>query len=414
MKRLSAVLALAFSLYGVGDAAAKTWVVPHVFDTSGTASAGEFDSYIFFTHNGGIADIVGTGMGSVDVYLFDDNGQTLVDVGGGDLCAPCSFNLSTSDRTEEANFQNILGNANAFPPSGVFTGFAVVTVEGAEAEAVGIQSFIANFQSSPVNVSVLGFEPQVIQPVSTATTSPAFSYVHAIESDQLAGVAGAYDTNLQMVYAGGRATVPSGAGATVDVYVYDEATSLPAQGGSGDVCNPCTYAIGVANPKESLSLHNAFVAAGGFVSPIHTLTIVVAISGDLGLVATSCQTINSEGPNLYNMWPLFTNDHPTGPASAVGPGGVPLAPGLRSVPNPFNPATTIEYRVVDNGPVRIDVVDVRGHIVATLADRWMQAGIYTARWNGRGEKGEALSSGVYFARMSSSTGTRTLKMTLLK
>jgi hypothetical protein len=107
-----------------------------------------------------------------------------------------------------------------------------------------------------------------------------------------------------------------------------------------------------------------------------------------------------------------------GPAAAVG-GGVPGGStahvlSLSAFPNPFNPATTVRYTLPSAGRVTVDVFDARGARVVALVDREQSAGAYTARWDGRDERGEPAGSGVYFARVSHAGATRSYKLVLLK
>ncbi len=87
-----------------------------------------------------------------------------------------------------------------------------------------------------------------------------------------------------------------------------------------------------------------------------------------------------------------------------------------NVPNPFNPSTTISYSLGGEAPlpVRLNVFNVRGQIVATLVDRVVAPGQYTVNWDGRGRGGEQLSSGVYFYRLRAGDFSFTRKMVLLK
>ena len=68
-------------------------------------------------------------------------------------------------------------------------------------------------------------------------------------------------------------------------------------------------------------------------------------------------------------------------------------------PNPFNPSTTLAYEVSTPGPVRLQVYDLRGRLVATLVDGHVAAGRHAARWSGRDGNGRDVSSGVYVARL---------------
>ncbi len=87
----------------------------------------------------------------------------------------------------------------------------------------------------------------------------------------------------------------------------------------------------------------------------------------------------------------------------------------QNVPNPFNPATTIRYRVpVDGTQVTISVYDAVGRRVRTLVDERRPAGSGSVVWNGVDERGASAASGVYFYRMQAGSYDRTRKMVMLK
>ncbi len=86
----------------------------------------------------------------------------------------------------------------------------------------------------------------------------------------------------------------------------------------------------------------------------------------------------------------------------------------QNYPNPFNPTTTIEYTVGHSGPVSLDVINVKGQIVRHLVDRAMPAGTHSVQWDATNERGERVSSGVYFYRLVAGDFAETKSMTLLK
>jgi hypothetical protein len=90
----------------------------------------------------------------------------------------------------------------------------------------------------------------------------------------------------------------------------------------------------------------------------------------------------------------------------------PLA--LTAYPNPFNPNTTIRFDVPSSGTVTVSVFRSSGEFVATLFQGERGPGSYEFPWNGEAETGEAVSSGVYFARLEHSSGTKTLKLVLVR
>jgi hypothetical protein len=87
---------------------------------------------------------------------------------------------------------------------------------------------------------------------------------------------------------------------------------------------------------------------------------------------------------------------------------------LPAYPNPFNPETTIRYELAARAHVSLRVYDVSGATVRTLVDESKAAGSYTLTWNGRDDHGSAVSSGMYFYRITAGSFSDVRKMTLVK
>lgn len=68
-------------------------------------------------------------------------------------------------------------------------------------------------------------------------------------------------------------------------------------------------------------------------------------------------------------------------------------------PNPFNPATSVDFRLAAPGRVLLTVHDLRGRNVRTLVDRDLDAGTWSARWNGRDAAGRPLPAAAYLLRL---------------
>ncbi len=81
----------------------------------------------------------------------------------------------------------------------------------------------------------------------------------------------------------------------------------------------------------------------------------------------------------------------------------------QNYPNPFNPTTTIAYTLPEDCHVRLEVYNLLGQRVATLAEGWETAGQRAVRWDAGG-----LASGVYVCRLTAGNHAQTRKMTLLK
>lgn len=94
---------------------------------------------------------------------------------------------------------------------------------------------------------------------------------------------------------------------------------------------------------------------------------------------------------------------------------LPLAPSLsQNYPNPFNPETTIRFEVHQRESVLLEVFDIQGRKVATLANRSYTPGSYAVKWNGKDEAGIAVSSGVYLYKILAGKFVQTRKMILVK
>ena len=82
----------------------------------------------------------------------------------------------------------------------------------------------------------------------------------------------------------------------------------------------------------------------------------------------------------------------------------------QNYPNPFNPSTTISFALHSSGRVSLKIYNVLGQQVAVLLDGVKSAGVYKVTFDA-----SALSSGVYFYRLSTGAGLSVAKkMVLMK
>jgi hypothetical protein len=101
--------------------------------------------------------------------------------------------------------------------------------------------------------------------------------------------------------------------------------------------------------------------------------------------------------------------------TGVGDGVLPSLELEQNVPNPFNPRTSIVYRVASSGSVRLRVFAPDGSLVRTLVDGAPPAHIWhQVEWDGTDDGGRRVASGVYFYQLESAGEVRTKKMVLVK
>lgn len=87
---------------------------------------------------------------------------------------------------------------------------------------------------------------------------------------------------------------------------------------------------------------------------------------------------------------------------------------LRAVPNPFSGTTMLSFTLPITGTARLTIYDVRGKCVARLANAPFAAGDHTVYWDGRDDNGRRVAQGVYFARIETTRGLLTRKLTLVR
>jgi hypothetical protein len=87
---------------------------------------------------------------------------------------------------------------------------------------------------------------------------------------------------------------------------------------------------------------------------------------------------------------------------------------LPAVPNPFNPVTTLRYRLSKAGLVELAVFSVDGRIVRMLVSATRPPGEDRVTWDGRDERGSPVASGQYYVRLRTSEVVHTRTLTLVK
>ena len=87
---------------------------------------------------------------------------------------------------------------------------------------------------------------------------------------------------------------------------------------------------------------------------------------------------------------------------------------LNIYPNPVVNSTTILFSVPQSGNVSIQIFDLSGRLIKTLATKEMQAGTHQVLWNVKDEKGNAVSSGIYLLRLNTGGYSVTKKLSVFK
>ena len=195
------------------------------------------------------------------------------------------------------------------------------------------------------------------------------------------------------------------------------------------------YGLSVSYDPEVLAyvgteVENSILGAGEFaegqlVSNKDGLVSLVAYGdvgteGDLGLnlVFRSLREIEDsyiqivDGELRDGNYGLNTLDNPVSVLIQTRPEAYALR---NNFPNPFNPETTLKYDLPDAGDVKLVVYNMLGQAVRTLVNEHKTAGRYAVQWDATNDRGQAMSSGIYFYRVQvEGEFTDVKKMLLLK
>ena len=86
----------------------------------------------------------------------------------------------------------------------------------------------------------------------------------------------------------------------------------------------------------------------------------------------------------------------------------------QNFPNPFNPETAVRFQLPRAERVQLIVFNPLGQQVRVLVDGKMEAGYHAVSWDGRGEGGMRVSSGIYYYRLVTPRYQAIKKMALVK
>ncbi|MBC8214134.1 MAG: T9SS type A sorting domain-containing protein [Candidatus Marinimicrobia bacterium] len=86
----------------------------------------------------------------------------------------------------------------------------------------------------------------------------------------------------------------------------------------------------------------------------------------------------------------------------------------QNFPNPFNPSTVIPVKLSEPSHVTINIVDIKGNLICRVIDKMLPSGNHQFPWAGVGQRGNHLSSGVYFYQVKTNLGTITRPMMMMK
>jgi hypothetical protein len=108
---------------------------PHFVESSGSGT----DVLVYSTYTGNLAGIVGSGGAELDLYLYNETtGAPLKSAANMDVCNPCLFSLSETERSATISVEDLITANGGFPGNQV-NGFGIIVIRGADPANVSLQ-----------------------------------------------------------------------------------------------------------------------------------------------------------------------------------------------------------------------------------------------------------------------------------
>jgi len=156
-----------------------------------------------------------------------------------------------------------------------------------------------------------------------------------------------------------------------------------ASGGDNTQKKGNGWALGAGTQFDGLYTHKPMLANPAWSDASYRAVCWFAADSDGGVISSLPVAVNEDVPAAFVV--------------------------SQNTPNPFNPTTTINFSLAKSGQVSVDVFNVAGQKIATLANETMTSGSHSLTWDANG-----FSAGVYFYTVKSGDFSKTMKMTLLK
>jgi hypothetical protein len=86
----------------------------------------------------------------------------------------------------------------------------------------------------------------------------------------------------------------------------------------------------------------------------------------------------------------------------------------QNYPNPFNPKTNIRFEIAKPQKLNLKIFNNQGRFVRSLLNNSMKTGRHELSWDGLDERGNPVSSGIYFYILQGAEFKQVRKMMLLR
>jgi len=170
--------------------------------------------------------------------------------------------------------------------------------------------------------------------------------------------------------------------------------------------------------NSSTAMATAEANGGSAFRAAHPTATIILSGGAYGIYAPDLTRQTwvviysvSGGASIYVLVDMATGNFLS--TTSVGENSTTVLPQSvalnQNYPNPFNPTTSISFSLPTQSKVKLDVFDMMGREVTTVAAGGMSAGLHEVHFDG-----SKLASGEYIYRLNANGKVYLRRMTLLK
>lgn len=263
---------------------------------------------------------------------------------------------------------------------------------------------------STLNIKMTGFYSALYTGIFSAWASGSYllefsgydSTGHFVETTRELSV-GYADTDLYLEIAEISLEVPKGGAPNGSMITLAETGTLGFAIESG---------TSIENVRDRMT--------GILVGPVSIPNVTGTLSFNSSTNAASVYRYTNEGWIKLDSWMqsgMISATVEEGGIYALGEGAGAFSPEIPAqlvlggnAPNPFISQTAISFGLPVSGNVRVNVFDMTGRLVTTIANEEMAAANHTIIWDGTDSTGSPVGAGVYFCRLETAGQVLTQKM----
>ncbi len=221
--------------------------------------------------------------------------------------------------------------------------------------------------------------------VGTYTLIFSHEYYESLE-EEVTIIAGEYTsltielTNELVSGFAGNVTLSSSDYDPADVLItIEELTTSPDTNGDYSIeYMPGTYEVAFSHPNYETVTLSVTITLGEF-------TLVDVIMED---------AVSNDTPEISTILEIYPNPLLISEAKSLG--------------------TTINFTNIEPGNVSLEIYNLKGQLVKTLANEYFTKGNHTLTWNGYNSQNQSVATGIYFLQLNSKNMNEMRKITVLK